>query len=164
MQLATMQSSMGGQALTMRSSPAQPSRTTFHCVARKQLTPKESRIGKALIPVPQGVTVTIDGKLVAVKVHPRIPPPPAPPPGRPLALVSHLFFATPTSCCVPQQPCNAHCCCAAFNPASSARQPMQRRLGRTAVGTQVLLAQRKQRGDHGMEVRHGARPPFAASG
>lgn len=67
MQLATMQSSMGGQALTMRRSPAQPSRTTFHCVARKQLTPKESRIGKALIPVPQGVTVTIDGQNVAVK-------------------------------------------------------------------------------------------------
>ena len=83
MQLATMQSSMGGQALTMRRSPAQPSRSTFHCVARKQLTPKESRIGKALIPVPQGVTVTIDGQNVAVKVcivddsSPPLPPRPS---------------------------------------------------------------------------------------
>ncbi len=66
------------QRLTLHSSPAPERRRPFQCVARKQLTPKESRIGKVPIIIPQGVSVKIDGQHITVKVHLPLPLPRTP--------------------------------------------------------------------------------------
>ena len=73
-----MQGTMGGQRLTLHSCPAPERRRSFQCVARKQLTPKESRIGKVPIKLPQGVSVKIDGQHISVKARSALPSPVAP--------------------------------------------------------------------------------------
>lgn len=49
---------------------------------RKRQLNKESRIGKVPVTIPKGVSVTLDGQKVTVKVPPS--PPPAPRPAPPL--------------------------------------------------------------------------------
>jgi len=68
-----MQGTMGGQRLTLHSCPVPQRRRPFQCVARKQLTPKESRIGKVPIVLPAGVSVKIDGQHITVKARPHPP-------------------------------------------------------------------------------------------
>ncbi len=68
-----MQGTMGGQRLALHSCPAPQRRRPFQCVARKQLTPKESRIGKVPIVLPAGVSVKIDGQHITVKARPTLP-------------------------------------------------------------------------------------------
>ena len=85
-----MQGTLGGQRLTLHSCPAPERRRPFQCLARKQLTPKESRIGKVPIVIPKGTTVKIDGQHIAVKA--RFTPSPRPGPLSP-PLPSHTRHA-----------------------------------------------------------------------
>lgn len=71
MQASQLHAGVCGRPLPARARvQAQRRHTLRLCVeARKQLTVKESRIGKAPITVPAGVTFEVDGQTVTVKVR-----------------------------------------------------------------------------------------------
>ena len=69
MQVSQLHAGVCGRPLPIRARPqVAVSRRPFCVEARKQLTVKESRIGKAPITVPAGVTFDVEGQTVTVKV------------------------------------------------------------------------------------------------
>jgi large subunit ribosomal protein L6 len=68
MQVSQLHAGVCGRPLPIRARPqVAVSRRPFCVEARKQLTVKESRIGKAPITVPAGVTFDVEGQTITVK-------------------------------------------------------------------------------------------------
>lgn len=68
MQVSQLHAGVCGRPLPVRARVQTARRTPFCVEARKQLTVKESRIGKAPITVPTGVQFDVQGQTVTVKV------------------------------------------------------------------------------------------------